>query len=127
MTSTHAISSDLMDRIIKHLEFMSSEQAQKTFVSPDLAKQIQADIAELNQERDWVVISVLHPGRLVESADDPLSKLAWENASEMANNIANNQQYDDALDDAILQEWDKFLEDHKEAEKIVKEITGESS
>ena len=109
----HAIESELMDRIVKHLEYMSSEQAQKSFVSPDLAKEIRADIEELNRERDWVVISVLHPGRLVEMAEDPLAKLAWDNIDEIANNVSNNQQYDDALDLAISEEWEKFLEKHK--------------
>ena len=111
--TTHAIDAELMDRIVKHLEYMSSEKAQKSFVSPDLAKEIRADIEEFNRERDWVVISVLHPGRLVEMADDPLAKVAWNNIDEIANNVSNNQQYDDALDLAISEEWEKFLEDHK--------------
>ena len=110
---THAIDSDLMDRIIKHLKFMSSKNAQKRFVSPNLAKEIEKTIKELNLERDWVVISVLHPGRLVEMADDPLAKLAWEHVGEIANNVSNNQQYDDALDAVIDEEWEKFLEEQK--------------
>jgi hypothetical protein len=109
--STHPIDSELMDRIVKYLEFVSSEHAQKTFISPNLAKDIQRDINELNQERDWVVISVLHPGRLAPEADDPNVRLAWEALSEIADNVSNNQQYDDALNSAIEEAWDRFLED----------------
>ena len=121
MTSTHAIDSDLMDRIISKLNYLSGSRV----ASPNLSKEIRGIIDELNHEREWFVISVLHPGRLVEKADNPLAKLAWENVSEIANNVANNQGYDDELDLAIQEEWDKFLADHEEAERTVKEISGE--
>ena len=106
----HPVDSELMDRIVKHLEYMSSGRAQTSFISPDLAKDIQTDIEEFNRERDWVIISVLHPMRLAEMAEDPLAKLAWDHVDEIANNVFNNQQYDDALDAAITEEWEKFLE-----------------
>ena len=47
------------------------------------------------------------------AADDPLAKLAWENLDEIADRVHNNQQYDDALDLAITEEWEKFLEERK--------------
>ena len=103
--TTHAVDSKLMDRIVKHLDYNDVATPNSRI------EESQKLIEELNQERDWVVISVLHPGRLVEKADDPLAKLAWEHVDEIANNVSNNQQYDDALDAAIAEEWEKFLEE----------------
>jgi hypothetical protein len=105
--STHAIQSELIDRIVAALG-LSKHQT-----NPRHAADIKEIIEELNRERDWVVISVLHPGRLVEMADDPLAKLAWENLDEIADRVHNNQQYDDALDLAITEEWEKFLEEQR--------------
>ncbi len=105
--STHAIQSELIDRLVKFLDY---DNVATPTPRIDEAKEL---IEELNHERDWVVISVLHPGRLVEMADDPSVKLAWDNLDEIANRVHNNQQYDDALDAAITEEWEKFLETQK--------------
>jgi Fe2+ transport system protein B len=104
--STHPIDSDLMDKIIDLLK--SKYQTANGIQEP--AKSI---IEELNQNRDWVIISVLHAGHMVEKADDPDSDLAWESREEIANEIMNDEKYSEALDDAIHRVWTKYREEHK--------------
>ena len=116
MTSTHAISSDLIDRIIKSLELLTSEDALNRFVSPDCAKDIQRIINDLNLEREWFVVSVLHRSRPDGDVLKMIS-LSDDEIQEISNNISNNQEYDDALDLAWREELDKFFEDRKETEE----------
>jgi len=115
--TTHAIQSDLMDHIIKTLDL-----AEKIIRESQGAKQEDLILfgqyishlkSDINEERAWVVISVLHPSRLVEKADDPLAKLAWEKIDEVADKVANNQGYDDELDLAIKEAWEEILEEQK--------------
>ena len=112
MTSTHAISSDLMDRIIHCLD--SSDMPERDSL-----------INELNKEREWFVISVLHRARLVEDIiendDFPMRNMTDDVMAEIANDISNNQQYDDELYDAIFVAVDKHFK------KIFKKTNGGDS